>query len=363
MRLRLHHKMRLSIIAFALLLPVFGQPVGQPQDTPPPSSEKPLIVEKFTFVVAPVTVTDKSGNLINGLRANDFQLFDNDNPQRITQDIAFHPISLVIAVQGSANMEGLIPKIQRLGSVLDDLVLGEQGEAAVIKYDHRIQTLQSFTSEPNKISEAMKKLKPGSSSNAMNDAVSAGLRMLKTRGPERRKVLLIIGEARDSGSEARLREVATEVQFANAVIYSIDVGHLMATLTSKPQPPRPSAIPPEAQHLPAGVQATPTTQAQNNVGNWIPAFVEIFRSVKGVFVDNPAQVYTRFSGGREYAFASQRALEQAVSDLGRELHSQYLLTYAPTNIEQGGFHDIRVVVNRPELIIRTRPGYWIAGTK
>jgi hypothetical protein len=115
--------------------------------------------------------------------------------------------------------------------------------------------------------------------------------------------------------------------------------------------------------LPAGVQATPTSQAQNSVGNWVPAFVEIFRSVKGVFVDNPAQVYTRFSGGREYAFASQRALEQAVSDLGRELHSQYLLTYSPSNIEQGGFHDIRVVVNRPELLIRTRPGYWIAGSK
>jgi hypothetical protein len=36
------------------------------------------------------------------------------------------------------------------------------------------------------------------------------------------------------------------------------------------------------------------------------------------------------------------------------------LSYSPNNQIEGGFHEIRVVVNRPNLEVRTRPGYWVA---
>ena len=50
-----------------------------------------------------------------------------------------------------------------------------------------------------------------------------------------------------------------------------------------------------------------------------------------------------------------------ISGIGDELHSQYLLSYSPNNQTEGGFHEIKVVVNRPKLEVRTRPGYWVAG--
>jgi hypothetical protein len=54
-----------------------------------------------------------------------------------------------------------------------------------------------------------------------------------------------------------------------------------------------------------------------------------------------------------------------VSDLGEELHSQYLLTYTPDKVTQteAGFHDIVVQVLRPEMNIRARDGYYWAGIK
>ena len=108
----------------------------------------------------------------------------------------------------------------------------------------------------------------------------------------------------------------------------------------------------------------PTSVAQYtgwNNGNVVPVFVEIFKQVKAIFIDNPTEVFSRYTGGKEYSFLSQGALERAVLDIGEELHAQYLLSYNPNNKLEGGFHEIRVEVDRPDLKVRTRPGYWMAG--
>jgi VWFA-related protein len=207
----------------------------------------------------------------------------------------------------------------------------------------------------------MKKLTPGSSNHAVTDAVNESIRMLQKRPRDRRRVLLIIAEKRDKGSEGRLRESLTQAQFANVAIYSIDISSVVATLTSKGMPPPPPSIPTTAQHLPAGAALTPTTIEQNYYnGNYIPVFVDIFKAVKSIFVDDTLDVYTRFTGGKEYSFVSDKSLEKAVQGISEEIHSQYLLSYNPNNLTEGGFHEIRVVVNRPNLEVRTRPGYWVA---
>ena len=87
-----------------------------------------------------------------------------------------------------------------------------------------------------------------------------------------------------------------------------------------------------------------------------------FIAAKAIFVKNPLEVYTTYSGGREYDFKTQRDLDRAISDLGEELHSQYLLTYTPNNQDEPGYHNIVVQVNKPDLKVRTRDGYYLAGT-
>ncbi|MDP8980612.1 MAG: VWA domain-containing protein, partial [Acidobacteriota bacterium] len=245
--------------------------------------------------------------------------------------------------------------------MLDDLVAGQNGEVAVLAFDHRVRVMQEFTSEGARVSDAMKKITPGSTNHRMIDAVTEGVRMLRNRR-DRRKVLLLISEKRDQSSSGRLREALMEAQLANVAIYSLDISSVMAGLTSKAIPARPSAIPPEAQHMPAGGAATPTTMDQQyNNGNAIPLFVDIFRSVKSIFIDDALDIFTRYTGGKQYSFIKREGLERAVIALGEELHSQYLLSYTPNNLSEGGFHEIKVVVNRPSLEVRTRPGYWVAG--
>lgn len=347
--------MRLALVCTLMLGAAFGQ------EQAPSQQPAPVIRESFRFVIAPTTVTDRDGHFVTGLQPQDFRLLDNGKPQKITEDVTFHPVSLVLCIQSNAVMEKILPEIKRIGSLIDTLVLGESGEVAVLAFDHRMQTLLDFTSDTGKVGPALQKLRAGSYTGALNDAVMYSINMLRNRPANRRRTILLISETRDNGSEVHAREVLEAAQFANVVIYTVNVSRLMANLTSQPMPPRPDPIPAGARRMPDGSMSTPTTQAQMQLGNWIPAFVEIFKSVKGVFVPNPAEVYTRYSGGREYSFASQKTLERAISDIGEELHSQYMLTYSPNNQDEGGFHEITVLVNRPSLKVRTRDGYWIAG--
>lgn len=341
--------------------PASTQPGTLQQNAAGQDADNLTIRTNVNVVIAPTTVRDRNGEFVNGLQLQDFSLYDDNKLQKINADVRDEPLSLVVAVQRSSNTEFLLPKIQQVGTMLNQLVAGQDGEIAVIGFDHRIQVMQDFTKEGTKVSEAMKKMTPGSSNHAVVDAVNQSIRMLKNRPPDRRRVLLLIAEKRDRGSELRLREALTEAQFANVSIYSLDISTVVSALTDKGMPPRPPSIPPEAQHLPGGYSATPTTIDQNYyMGNYIPIFVDIFKAVKTVFVDDTLDVFTRFTGGREYSFIGEKSLDKAIEGISDELHSQYLLSYQPNDQTKGGFHEIKVVVNRPNLEVRTRPGYWVA---
>jgi VWFA-related protein len=340
---------------------------NQPSSTgpllPPPVSTRDADTFRTstTVVIAPTTVRERNGEFVNGLQLQDFELYDNNKLQKVNADVRDEPLSLVVAVQRSSNLTEVLPKIQRIGTELNQLVAGQDGEIAVVGFDHRIQVMQDFTKEGTKISEAMQKMTPGSSSHAVVDAVSQSVRMLTHRPVDRRRVLLLIAEKRDRGSELRLREALEQTQFANVSVYSLDISTVVAALTDKGMPPRPPSVPPEAQHLPGGYAVTPTTIDQNYyMGNYVPVFIDIFKAVKSVFVDDTLDVFTRFTGGREYSFIGEKSLDKAISGISEELHSQYLLSYSPNNQTEGGFHEIKVLVNRPQLEVRTRPGYWVA---
>jgi VWFA-related protein len=344
------------------LAPAPATPNQQPSTASAPDAPGDLTIRVTgTIVIAPTTIRDRNGEFVNGLQLQDFQLYDNNKLQKVSADVRDEPLSLVIAVQRSSNLTDFLPKIQKIGTELNQLVAGQDGEIAVVGFDHRIQVMQDFTKEGAKVSEAMQKMTPGSSNHAVIDAVNQSIRMLKNRPTDRRRVLLLIAEKRDRGSELRLREALTEAQFANVSIYSLDISTVVAALTDKGIPPRPPAVPPEAQHMPGGYPATPTMIDQNYyMGNYVPVFVDIFKAVKSVFVDDTLDVFTRFTGGREYSFIGEKSLDKAISGISDELHSQYLLSYSPNNQTEGGFHEIKVIVNRPNLEVRTRPGYWVA---
>jgi VWFA-related protein len=318
-------------------------------------------------VVAPVTVVDKrTHKFVNGLEAKDFTLTDNGKIQDIKVEVSYIPISLVVAIQANNMVEPFLPKIKKIGPLIEGLLIGQQGEAAIMKFDHRmIWMTDGFTNDGRAFTRALERINPGSSTSAMVDAVFETTRTLRNRPKTQRRILLLIAETRDKGSEGRLREALLTAQENNIIVYSVNINRLITNLAKKMDPPRPDHIPATARPVPGGAPQTPgTIAAMTGYGSQtfdvIPLIKEMMTQVKAVFVPNPLEVLTRYTGGREYAFLSQRDLEDVVTQLGEELHSQYLIYYRPNNQEEGGWHDIKVTLNRSNLEIRTRDGYYTA---
>lgn len=356
----MRRKIVIAGLGFATLLAA-GLMLAQAPAPPAAEDTDFTIREQFNFVLAPVTVLDRAGNFVNGLNVLDFQLYDNGVLQKITEDVATRPISLVVAIQANAAARQILPTVQKSSSLYGPLVAGETGEVAVLAFDHRVQTLTGFTSNQDEIKKAFDQMKAGSTFNHLDDAAMLGVRMLRNRGKDRKKILLLISEPRDQGSEVNPRDVLTEAEFADVVVYSVNMSHLLNQLTAKAEPNRPNPIPPEFRSpLPMGTPRTGTTDAQTNMGNYVPAIKEIYTAIKAIFIPNMLEVYTKETGGREHDFASISGLEEAVGKIGTEIHSQYMLTYLPSNRNEGGYHEIQVRVAKPGLEVRTRGGYWIA---
>ena len=365
---------RSNSLRFLLVLVLCGILAGQQPAVPPPAQDPiqdPIFVGGTDYVTTPALVLDRDGNYINGLEQKDFRLYDNGKLQNVTVDVTFIPISLVICIQANSQVQHFLPSISKIGNLIQPLLIGDQGLAAIIAYDGRIRTLQEFTSDPEKITKAVKSISPGSNSNRLVDSVEAAVRMLKNQPKNRRRVILNIGETRDIASEARVRETVMGLQLHNIEYFAVDMSRFISTLTAPPKVGRPDNLPPAMRGpLPMGQASTPTTIAQaygQNAGKmeFVPIMVEVFRDVKAVFKANPVEVFTRGTGGREYGFSSQRSLEQAIQDLGDTLHSGYFLSYSPTNKGDNGlFHEIKVEVpTRPDAKkVVTRPGYWLAPT-
>lgn len=297
-------------------------------------AQEPRISTTSHLVIAPATVVERGGKFAEGLGAADFELYDNGVPQRTQLDFTYFPISLVIAVQSSSAAAEMVNKTRRIGSMIEPLIIGERGEAAVMAFDSGVTVLSEFTSDSGKLGRALHTIPSGDAGASMTDAVAAAVRLLAGRAPHRRRVLLLISEARDRSSEAKLDDALTLAGREDVAIYALTSNVYASAFTSRPG----TTPPPDGFNL-----------------------LAIFTELRQLAKTNAAEAFARATGGDHISFVKQRALERAVSRVGEELHSQYLLSFQPPAEASPGFHKIEVrVKRRPELVVRSRPGYWIA---
>ena len=178
-------------------------------------------------------------------------------------------------------------------------------------------------------------------------------------------MLLVIAEAGDLGSEAKLGEVLRRAQLENVTIYSVGISATRAALAKKQEYKRPVQPGPEGTFgLPPqpGTVQTPTTEDNRYTGiDLLALAVWAVTHVKDQVTGNGLQIATTATGGAHIATWKDHTIEKAIDEVGGELHSQYMLTYTPTGTDTGGYHEIKVDVDQKELKVRARPGYYLAG--
>jgi VWFA-related protein len=342
--------------------PLPPKPGTKVQPAPP---EKAQIKVRVNLVSAPVTVRDKSGEMVMDLEQKDFHVFDNGVEQRVEDyDLGGDPISLVIVAETSSRIEALLPAVRRTGILLTETVVGLTGEAAVVAFDDDVRLDLPFTADHTRIGKTMESLRMGTSGTRLYDALAQGVSLLKERPLNRRRVLLVVAEAADTGSDAPLGEVLRQAQVNNVVIYSATLSTTAAMLRAKPKQTGPYPIGPEGTFpLPgrAGRPQTPTTEQQDRTRlDLMSLLIWLVTRAANAVGDNSLDLATMGTGGLNLATFKDASIENAISAIGAELHAQYTLTYRPTGTDPAGYHEIKVDVARPGVSVRSRPGYYVS---
>lgn len=360
-----------------LALPVVAQaPPGPVAPTPgmpiqqAPVAPQAKFVVRVSLVNTPVTVRDTKGQMVTNLDQKDFRITDNGAPQRISHfDLGGDPISVVVLFETSSRIDPLMPELRKTGILLTQTVLGPSGEAAIVGFNDGVDKLLEFNTNADEIEKTVAHLQTVTSGAKLYDAMAVGVEMLSGRPqatPERsgrRRVLLVVSEAKDAGSETKLGAVLRQAQLSNVTIYSVGLSTTRAELQAKPMDPVPQVTPPGTFGLPPqpGVPQTPDSEAARyGSGNLLALAAWAVQHIKDQVKDHALEVAATATGGAHLPTFKNRSIEKAMDEIGGELHSQYSISYTPTVGNDTGYHEIKVEVDRDGLRVRSRPGYYIA---
>jgi VWFA-related protein len=249
---------------------------------------------------------------------------------------------------------------------LTEAVAGPTGETAIVGFNDSVDKLLDFTANADAVERTMSRLHEGTSGAKLYDAMALGVEMLRAR-PEvsatelgHRRVMLVMAEAHDEGSDAKLGEVLRQAQLANVTIYSVGLSSTRALLQKKPEKTGPKRATPEGTFgtpPPPGTVQTPSNDGSQ--ANLLALAVWAVQHAKDKITSHALELAATATGGAHLATWKDRSIEKALDEIGGELHAQYTLSYTPTGTDANGYHEISVVVDRKDLTVRARPGYYV----
>jgi VWFA-related protein len=366
----------LLILGFPLLSaaqapegPIAPRPGVTIQQSPPNH-----IKVQATLVNTRVVVYDKKGEMVTNLDARDFQITENGIPQQITHfDLGTDPISMVVLVENSSRVAPLLPEIRKSGILFTQTVLGPSGEAALLSFSDEIDKLQDFTKDNDLLETTLAQVPAGTSGAKLYDAMAVGVEMLSGRlppspqqkengRPATRRMLMILAESTDYGSSSKLPEVLRKAQLANITIYSVGLSTLRSEWQSKETPNKQTPMTPPGTFgrppMPGRVQTPDTDAALYGVDITSPVALAA-EQLEQLVRHHALQAAATATGGVCISTFRDRSIEKAIDEIGGELHAQYNLSYSPTDGSSPGYHNISVTVDRKDLQVRSRPGYYL----
>lgn len=336
------------------------EPKGQ--DPRVDKQQNPTIKIVSKLVVTPVTVIDRDGQFVYGLTQRDFQIFDNGVAQRLESfESEGRPVALVVVVQTSRSVEGLLEQVRPLGSVFSSLVVGPQGQVAVVTFSDRVHVAQDFSGDSDQLTAVLRRMVPDGDGSRLNDAMMRAVALLERRPETERRVIVAFSSGFDSGSESNSKEVIRRATGSEVTVYGLGFSPVESLLTRNRELSGPGPIDANlGRPTPPGMPPTPSTatsvyDAPIPIVDILTAAGEVVRST---IFSNLLEYYSGYTGGIYTKHWKKKTVEDQVSRIASEIHSQYELAYVPDTLSEEGFHKIVVKVNGPGWKVRARAGYF-----
>ncbi len=340
-----------------------------PQASQQPAPEQGIaalnatIVSQVTEVVVPVTVKDNKGNPVAGLAWQDFSVYENNArvPLRVFS-VDPRPISVAFVIDQTLPANYMREVNESLGAIQGALT--PYDEAAIFTYSNGAKEWTGFTGAQGPRLPAVlalaqatgsdpmvpitsgplagcnvyqngncvdPNLQPGRSTamngyislpkeiHTLNDAMLRAAKELSTRPKERLRVIYVISDGKEYGSTASWKEVVRYLQTNNIAVYATLVG-----------------------------------QSARWGEGWLDRFHLPFEAY-----DNILYKYVAATGGDMFAERGVNSIEQSYAKIANEARNQYTLVYAShESIYDGKYRSIDVRVDRPNVVVTAKPGYY-----
>jgi Ca-activated chloride channel family protein len=272
-----------------------------------PSAREPQAIAQFASGVQVVevyaSVTDDKGEPVTGLTAEDFEVLEDGEKQKIGAFAAGEfPLSAAVAVDRSASMAGARLEAAIAAARRFIEALGPGGRVRLVTIWSRVEVAAPLSEDRNLALHALAALRPWSTT-ALHDAIIESIRLVQP-GTGRR-ALVLLSDGVDRYSDATASEALDRARQSDVIVYPVALDR------------RPSQLFPQL---------------------------------------------ARLTGGRSFHVTDPKRLDATLEAVARELRFQYLLGYAPSRPpEPGGTGDwrsIEVRVRGRNLRVRARDGYY-----
>ena len=309
----------ISAFLFSALLFSAASRPAHSQDAPgnTGSTGGPQVIKsEADLVVLPVTVRDRHGHFVAGLKQEDFHVYTDGKPQFIR--LFMHndaPVTAGLVIDCSGSMK---ENRDEVAEAAKDFLASSnpQDQIFVVNFNETahlgLPADIPFTSDVSQLVSAVE-TGPSKGLTALYDAVALGLRHLAL-GANQKKALIIVSDGGDDASYLNFKKTLAAVQHSSTVIYTI------------------------------GIVAS--DQANVDPG--------------------ALKKMAKETGGQSYFPKSTEQLPGISQQIARDLREQYTIAFLPDQAaRKGGFRKIRVTVKAPGhggLTVRTRPGYLGGGS-
>ncbi|MYN65367.1 MAG: VWA domain-containing protein, partial [Acidobacteria bacterium] len=265
-----------------------------------PAEEQRAAVPRFRsgvdLVKVTATVRDAEGRLVGDLTRDDFEIFEDGRPQRITQfDRGRVPVSLGVVLDVSQSMLGQRMDDARAALrrfLVDLLEPGDEVFLMVFNHDPKLEA--PWTLGPSRLRGRLDRIRPYGAT-AIYDALMMALPLFAVRAHDRAAVVLI-SDGSDTASDVTRDDVRWQIRLSDAFVYAV------------------------------GIDAPERRPINDRVN------ARLLRDV------------TAESGGYAEVISDSPDLAPATERIAEELNHQYTLAYAPTRPPDGRYRRIQVRV-------------------
>lgn len=353
---------------------------GVPLLLPPDATRGPTFAATTKTVRVPVSVTDKTGQPVLGLKAADFRIQDDGKRQEVTLFSGERrALRIALALDVSGSMHNKIRQVEAaLRHFID--VLEPTDEILVITFANNVRVLQDFTADRQVLGRVLDMLEP-SGGTALYDAAAEAIRRVAP-GPAESKAVVIVSDGVDTTSTTTFDALRELARRSEVPVFSIglDSGNEPTSFFRPTTGGRPGGgfppvgvggrgRPPGRGGFPGGGMGGPGGGGPSGGGGMPGGGRGPGGMGRTGFDGNALKELADETGGRaevvkdvaHYSPGSDvptnNFLKAAVESIAMTLRHRYLIGYDPPEGKKG-WHSIRVDSERPGATARTKKGYY-----